>query len=97
MKTGAPSHSVASEEMARHYEQLRRQALGQQGTSRNLGLALFLRRGMAAWMQAWVECAPARDLSGAGPSRGEPDLSADVRGELIRGWVDMALSARREG
>ena len=82
--------------MEGRYEELRRQALAGNGARSNLGLALFLRRGLVAWMQAWADCAPTRDPSVAGPSRGEPDLSADARGEMIRVWVDMALSARRE-
>jgi hypothetical protein len=35
------------------YESLRRQAMG--GSDRSAGLALFLCRGMAAWMRAWQD------------------------------------------
>jgi hypothetical protein len=39
------------------YEQLRRDAIEVSARGREgLGLALFLRRGMTAWMQAWSEC-----------------------------------------
>jgi hypothetical protein len=38
------------------YEQLRSQALGKLfPDGRGLGLALFMRKGMAAWMQTWSE------------------------------------------
>ncbi|MBV8843258.1 MAG: hypothetical protein JO307_10650 [Bryobacterales bacterium] len=39
------------------YEQLRRDAIARLAyRGEGLGLALFLRRGMTAWMQAWSEC-----------------------------------------
>jgi hypothetical protein len=38
------------------YEVLRRQALGGVGVQ-SQGMALFVRRGMVAWMQAWSQCA----------------------------------------
>ena len=41
------------------YEQLRNQALGKLFISgQGLGLALFMRKGMVAWTQAWVEHTP---------------------------------------
>lgn len=39
-----------------HYEQLRRDATGSPAPREGLGLALFLQRGMKAWMQAWSDC-----------------------------------------
>ena len=46
------------QDLAAHYEQLRRDAIGRPAHGgAGLGLALFLRRGMTAWMQAWSECA----------------------------------------
>ena len=38
------------------YETLRRQALDGIGMQ-SQGMALFVRRGMVAWMQAWSQCA----------------------------------------
>jgi hypothetical protein len=38
------------------YEVLRRQALGGVVVP-SQGMALFVRRGMVAWMQAWSQCA----------------------------------------
>ena len=39
------------------YEELRRHGLGRSATQ-GRGLALFVRRGMSAWMQAWSRCLP---------------------------------------
>jgi hypothetical protein len=41
---------MADRDFATHYEQLRGDALGK--TSGGVGLTLFLRQGMVAWMQA---------------------------------------------
>ena len=58
--------------MAR-YEDLRRHARGARGAGdRGLGLDLFLRQGMSAWMQAWVELAPRAAASAPARSTGEP-------------------------
>jgi hypothetical protein len=40
-----------------HYEQLRRDATESPAYREGLGLALFLQRGMKAWMQACSDCA----------------------------------------
>ncbi len=45
---------VESERLVRCYEDLRRQALC--GSGAGPGLALFLRRGMKAWIGAWSDC-----------------------------------------
>jgi len=38
------------------YEALRRQAIGGVGVQ-SQGMALFVKRGMVAWMQVWSQCA----------------------------------------
>jgi hypothetical protein len=43
--------AVAGQDWVARYEQLRKDVLAQ-GTGGNLGLIVFLRQGMAAWMQA---------------------------------------------
>jgi len=44
-------------DLTEQYEQLRREATSRsEHGSEGLGLALFLRRGMTAWMQAWSQC-----------------------------------------
>jgi hypothetical protein len=43
--------------LTEQYEQLRREATScSEHAAQGLGLALFLRRGMTAWMQAWSQC-----------------------------------------
>jgi hypothetical protein len=47
----------ATPDLTDQYEQLRREASTRsEHGSEGLGLALFLRRGMTAWMQAWSQC-----------------------------------------
>jgi hypothetical protein len=47
----------AHSDLTVQYEQLRREATSRSGhAAQGLGLALFLRRGMTAWMQAWSQC-----------------------------------------
>jgi len=43
-------------DLTAQYEQLRRDATRSQPGGEGLGLALFLRRGMTAWIQAWSQC-----------------------------------------
>ena len=50
--SGAGAHPDLTEQ----YEQLRREATSHSRHGRNgLGLTLFLRRGMTAWIQAWSQ------------------------------------------
>lgn len=77
------------------YEELRRQALGCFG-SQAQGLALLMRRGMSAWMQAWSQCV-ASPPSPAQPQQQTQEicpvqLHADVAALL----ASMVLFARQE-
>jgi len=63
---------------------------------RELGLALLMRRGMAAWIRAWSACilpSPAVQELGRGP---QMPLPAGVRGEVTRLLVTMAFSAHQK-
>src|SRR6266849_11194671 len=54
-ESGGPRR--ANPGLTEQYEQLRREATGcSEHAAQGLGLALFLRRGMTAWMQAWSQC-----------------------------------------
>ncbi|HEY6087731.1 MAG TPA: hypothetical protein VIV84_08330 [Burkholderiaceae bacterium] len=89
--------------MIARYEDLRRQALGRFGAQAQ-GLALFMRRGMSAWMQAWSQCVaspPSSPSPSPSPaSRQSPQtqeicpvqLHADVATLL----ANMVLFARQE-
>jgi len=90
------------------YEDLRRAVVGQRGGSwrsvtscgvgerRGLGEALLRHRGLAAWMRAWSEVAPAREPPN---ERGRPEgsLRVDVPGEMVLVLARIALTAAMEG
>jgi hypothetical protein len=76
------------------YEALRRHVLDGGAGDRELGFALLMRRGMAAWIRAWSACAvPAR--AAEGPRHGTAILLPGVRGEVTRLLVTMALGTSR--
>jgi hypothetical protein len=62
---------------------------------RGSGLALFLRSGMTAWMQAWSECASveteARSVSG-----GNETVPMALRSQLTSLLAGMILSLQQE-
>ena len=72
------------------YEALRAQALGQ-GSEMILGMALFLRKGTTAWMDAWKSLAPAvRTRSRASEPQATPCVSKLVA-DLATLLANMAL------
>ena len=78
------------------YEALRRALLEGHGGERELGLALLMRRGMAAWIRAWSACVtPAPPVQELGCGAQMP-LPAGVRGEITRLLVTMAFSAHQK-
>jgi hypothetical protein len=73
----------AHPDLTEQYEQLRREATNRsEHRGEGLGLALFLRRGMTAWMQAWSQCtdrvAPKAHLQPAMTAAVPIDLRAQV-------------------
>jgi hypothetical protein len=60
-----------------------------------LGLALFLRRGMTAWMQAWSECAEVEtetcSISGA-----KETIPMEMRSQLTALLAGMLLSLQQQ-
>ena len=76
-----------------HYEQLRADALDP-GEERmvTLGLALFLRRGMAAWIEAWPQT-PERRLDAIIPdSADRPRLPLGLRQQMSLILAGMILA-----
>jgi hypothetical protein len=71
------------------YEQLRRHALGGEPSGWRLGLALFQRQGMAAWLRACRDTSPMSLSSPTRPSDGE---SAGRDGDLVGVLANMALA-----
>ncbi len=83
---------VASEDLINRYEELRLQALGQSGSSRGLGLALFLRQGMRSWIESWSMCAPPRPMHEVSNGHSIP---RELEGEITNILAGMVLSSRR--
>src|SRR5206468_11167884 len=80
----------ARQALAAGYEELRRAALGgAAGSGRGLGLALFLRSGMAAWMETCAALVPSHDAPARGTS--PPIVPLDLRLEVATLLAGMAL------
>jgi hypothetical protein len=79
------------------YEQLREQTLGKgNAIGSGHGLALLMRSGMRAWMQAWqhcIECVPARRQDGRD---GELLIPLEMRTEVAMIVVGIVLHDYQE-
>ena len=86
----------AREALAPGYEELRRAALGgAAGSGRGRGLALFLRSGMAAWMETCAALVPSRE---APPRAADPPVvPLDLRLEVATLLAEMALTVHTHG
>jgi hypothetical protein len=87
----------STSDLTEQYEQLRRQATSRaEYGSKGLGLALFLRRGMTAWMQAWSQCTD-HDAPNA---HAEPAMSAavpiDLRAQVATLLAGIILGLQQE-
>ena len=73
------------------YESLRSQVLNRQGDfpERDLGLALFIRRGMLAWMGVWHRCMPAD--SNRQKRKETPVFAYRVTTEMIKVMANITL------
>jgi hypothetical protein len=80
----------ASEELLARYEELRRQALQPAGAMRRgQGLALFMRRGMKEWLQAWSRCMVSN--AKRDKEHREEMICADVRTDVVMIMAAMVL------
>jgi len=78
------------------YEELRRQALGHFGAQAQ-GLALFMRRGMSAWMQAWSQCVASPPPSPAQPKQQTQEICpVQLHADVATLLASMVLFARQE-
>lgn len=84
--------------MAVRYEDIRDQVLhagGRNGPA--LGWALFVRKGMAAWLEAWRDSALRKEREPA-PRRGARVLAnQEQQSEIVTVWTGMVLSHVSEG
>jgi hypothetical protein len=72
------------------YEDLRQQALDGGASRQGLGMVLFLRQGMVAWMMAWLEAnSPAPQEKRLWPGVRVPE---NQRSEVVAILAAMALS-----
>jgi len=95
--TSMPASAPGSEEAVQGYESLREEALAGRRGSGGLGLALFLRDGMASWMRAWIQATASHVRPMEKRERAEPGPPADVRTDLVAILAQMVLSPRVEG
>ena len=77
------------------YEELRRQVLGRYG-AHGQGLALLMRRGMCAWMQAWSQCAAAPPPVPTQVPDDQQTCPVALHKEVTTILANMVLFARQE-
>jgi hypothetical protein len=75
----------------RHYESLRSQVLNRRAdfSERSLGLALFIRKGMLAWIEVCHRCTPASPK--AKDSRQAPVFTFGATSEMIKIMANITL------
>jgi len=84
-------------DLAARYEQLRRDAIGRPTHSgAGLGLALFLRRGMTAWMLAWSECHGHVEQTACSQPGADETIPAELRSQITTLLASMILSLQQE-
>jgi hypothetical protein len=78
------------------YELLRSQALKKQQifAERNLGLALFIRQGMLAWIEACHKCIPSNSFFDRHAKT--IDLAYEVKSEIIQVLANITLLNLKE-
>jgi hypothetical protein len=87
---------ASSQGLATHYEQLRRAAMSRPDYGgEGLGLALFLRRGMTAWMRAWSECATVEPVTRSQAGADEA-IPVDMRSQITTLLASIILSLQQE-
>ena len=87
----SPTDLESDDPTWRHYESLRSQALNQSDAfyERRLGLALFMRHGMLAWIEVCHRCVPAKPR--AKKSKQPPVLAYGATSEMIKIMANITL------
>jgi len=79
------------------YEDLRRQAMGDgMGDMARLGTALFVHKGMAAWLRAWSDCTPPSETARIHDSCPEGGVPSELQSEVVMILAGMALNRYQE-
>ena len=96
--TPQPVRAGTREALAAGYEELRRAALEHAaGSGRGIGFALFIRSGMAAWMETCTALLIPREPPARRPAAAPPPVAPDVRVEVAMLLAEMALSVHVQG
>lgn len=94
MKMRFCSTNIESDDSALlQYESLRLQVLKKEAvfSDRSLGLALFIRQGMLAWMEMCHRCIPkANSVSNKQPET-SPELAYEAKSEMIKVMANITL------
>jgi hypothetical protein len=79
------------------YETLRRQAVGELGSHADLGMVLFLRQGMKAWMRARLQVTFTVTETSHQRGHSGGSIPLDLRGEAALILAGMALGGLQGG
>lgn len=90
------------EQVRKEYEALRREALQTPPLApRGHGMALFLTRGMTAWLKVLAALSPRNPLATIPPQASSldcaPAFSASLRGDITSILADMVLACSQKG
>jgi hypothetical protein len=91
--------SVACGPWTTRYEDLRRHVLDGCAANSHWGVALFIRQGLAAWMEAWPKCtvpAPPNEPLISQHIADPPSLPSDLRSQITSVLVNMVLGGQQE-
>ena len=91
------SSGQQNDELGAHYEQLRNDALSPAAARcPTPGLALFLRKGMTAWMRAWSPCMQNAAAEITAPPPATPSYPQDIRAQLTVLLASLILGQQLE-
>jgi hypothetical protein len=89
--------SSSRDDLVARYERLRRDALGAPSSGgEGFGLALFLRRGMTAWIEAWLECTCRTEPATRSEPGVDETIPTDTRAQLTALLAGMILCVQQE-
>ena len=79
------------------YEDLRRQVLGEEaGPAGGLGAALFVQKGVLAWMRAWSDCTRPHEGAAIQEPAAHDLVPPCVQPEVVMVLAGMALNRYQE-